>query len=529
MSGSRYRSLPIPSFPARVRHLCVVLGDQLDRHSSIFDSFDPTRDLLFMAEVRNESLHVPSHRQRTAVFLSAMRHFAEEQWAEGRPLRYVDLEDPENTQSLQGEISRALEIHRPEAMVAVLPGDWRVQRELESAGRVAGVPLWFLDDRHFTVTPEEYKNWLGSKKAPRMEFFYRWQRQRHGILMDGDLPVLGRWNFDAENRDSVRDPRHRKAIPTRYECPPDAVTEEVLETVARNFPDNPGRLESFAWPVTPDQGRAVLHNFIEQRLPLFGRYQDAMLTDEAWMWHSHVSVALNLKLIHPTECIEAAELAWREGRAPIESVEGFVRQILGWREFIRCVYYHEGPDYGQRNELAMEGQLPSIYWTGKTTMRCMSQCIGQTLEHGYAHHIQRLMVTGNFALIAGIHPRAISDWYLAVYVDAVDWVTLPNTLGMVMHADGGVVGSKPYAASGRYIDRMSDYCKGCIHNPGERTGTKACPFTTLYWDFLMRTRSRFGRNPRMATILKNLDRFGPDECARIQDQAHQIRRSLGIL
>jgi deoxyribodipyrimidine photolyase-related protein len=313
-----------------------VLGDQLDRHSSIFDSFDPTRDLLFMAEVRNESLHVPSHRQRTAVFLSAMRHFAEEQWAEGRPLRYVDLEDPENTQSLQGEISRALEIHRPEAMVAVLPGDWRVQRELESAGRVAGVPLWFLDDRHFTVTPEEYKNWLGSKKAPRMEFFYRWQRQRHGILMDGDLPVLGRWNFDAENRESVRDPRHRKAIPTRYECPPDAVTEEVLETVARNFPDNPGRLESFAWPVTPDQGRAVLHNFIEQRLPLFGRYQDAMLTDEAWMWHSHVSVALNLKLIHPTECIEAAELAWREGRAPIESVEGFVRQILGWREFIRC-------------------------------------------------------------------------------------------------------------------------------------------------------------------------------------------------
>jgi deoxyribodipyrimidine photolyase-related protein len=481
-----------------------------------------------MAEVREESTHVLSHRQRIAVFLAAMRHFAVELWDQGYSLSYRVLNDEDSFTSLGQKLLADLQALKPREVQVVLPGDHRVLQQLEAVCKQSAVPLLVLDDQHFTVQPRDYDKYLGKKSSTRMEFFYRWQRQRLEILMDGKQPLLGRWNFDSENREAVKDPEDRASIPQRLDFPPDAITEEVLQLVAEEFPTHPGDLKSFAWPVTPEQGKKALECFLQHRLGKFGRYQDAMVTGQAWMWHSHISVALNLKLLPVMDCVRSAERLYHEGKAPIESVEGFIRQIIGWREFIRCVYYHEGPDYGTRNGLNMVGRLPEIYWTGQTSMKCMAECLGQTLEHGYAHHIQRLMVTGNFALIAGVHPREISDWYLAIYVDAIDWVTLPNTLGMVMHADGGIVGSKPYAASGRYIQRQSDYCKGCKYDPGTRLGPKACPFTTFYWDFLIRYRVMLGKNPRTATILKNLDRFGEEECSKIQEQANDLRRELGI-
>jgi deoxyribodipyrimidine photolyase-related protein len=323
-------------------------------------------------------------------------------------------------------------------------------------------------------------------------------------------------------------------VPAPRRFRPDGITQQVLGLVARRFSDAPGQLESFQWPVTRKQARVALRDFITKRLPGFGPYQDAMWANEPFLNHSLLSPLLNLKLLRPRECIDAAVEAWQAGDVPLPSVEGFVRQILGWREFIRGVYWYEGPGYGERNGLDQHGRLPDFYWNGDTDMACMHQALGQVLARGYGHHIQRLMVTGNFALMAGVHPRALSDWYLGMYVDAVDWVTLPNTLGMVMHADArpgemrGLVGTKPYAASGAYIRRMSNYCTGCSYDPKKRAGEGACPFTVFYWDFLARNRERLARNPRMAMAWKNLQRLSAAEQKAIRDDASHLRGRFGI-
>ncbi|MEO1085314.1 MAG: cryptochrome/photolyase family protein, partial [Acidobacteriota bacterium] len=352
-----------------------------------------------------------------------------------------------------------------------------------------------------------------------LEYFYRAERKRLDILMDRSKPAGGEWNFDSSNRKSLPSSVTLEP-PKRFE--PDAVTREVMELVERHFPDAPGRLESFGWAVTRDQAEEALDDFISHRLPLFGDYQDAMRSGEPWLFHSLISPALNLKLLNPRRAVEAAVEAWRSGAAPLNAVEGFVRQIIGWREFIRGVYWHEGPDYAARNALESHGELPELYWTAETDMACMADSLDQVLENGYGHHIQRLMVTGNFALMSGVDPKAISDWYLGMYVDGVDWVTLPNTLGMVMHADGGRVGTKPYASTGAYIHRMGDYCGACRFHPKEKTGDRACPFTTLYWDFLDRQRERLGDNRRMAFAWRNLDRLD-DQMPAIRGRAERFR------
>jgi len=352
-------------------------------------------------------------------------------------------------------------------------------------------------------------------------------RRRFDVLMtEGGDPVGGAWNFDKENRETLGD--DAPEIPSPISFRPDKATQDVFRLVEERFPDAYGSLDGFDWPVTRAQARRALTDFVKKRLPRFGTYQDAMATGERWLFHSRLSAALNLHLLDPRECVAAAVEAYTSGHAPINSVEGFVRQLLGWREFIRGVYWAEGPAYVERNGLRQHGDLPEMYWTGATDMRCMRESLGQVLERGYGHHIQRLMVTGNFALLAGVHPRAVSDWYLGMYVDAVDWVTLPNTLGMAMHADGGVVGTKPYAASGKYIQRMSDYCAGCRYDPAKRTGEAACPFTTLYWDFLIRHRRSMRDNNRMAMIFKNVDRLGEGQRAEITVEARRVRRRLGV-
>ena len=289
------------------------------------------------------------------------------------------------------------------------------------------------------------------------------------------------------------------------------------------FADHPGQAAPFGWPVTRAQALQALQVFISERLPNFGHWQDAMWTGEPWLYHAHLAAAMNLKLLHPREVIAAAEAAWREGHAPLPAVEGFIRQILGWREYVRGIYWLKMPDYAEQNALDAQHDLPAWYWTGQTPMRCMADAIGQTLQHGYAHHIQRLMVTGLFALLYGAQPRQVHGWYLSVYVDAVEWVELPNTLGMSQYADGGLLASKPYIATGRYIERMSDHCRGCRFDPGQRTGERACPFTTLYWDFLIRHEARFAKHPRLALQVKNLARIEPAERSAIVARAHEVR------
>jgi deoxyribodipyrimidine photolyase-like uncharacterized protein/uncharacterized protein YbjT (DUF2867 family) len=509
-----------------VGQLLVVFGDQLDPRAPALRGLDKKRDAVLLMEVTEEATHVPSHKQRTVLFLSAMRHFALELARRGTRVHYVRLDDADNTQRFETEIERAVRQLRPEKLLVVRPGEWRVMTMVEGLAEHLGVPIELQEAPHFLLTPAEFDEWAQGRKEFLLEHFYRMMRRRLGILLEPDGgPIGGHWNFDRENR---RPYKAKRPPPAPWRPRPDEVTQEVIALVEMRFPDAPGRVDSFGWPVTRRGARRALRDFVENRLPRFGDHQDAMIAGQPWMFHSLLSAALNLKLLDPLECVQAATQAYESGNAPINCVEGFVRQIIGWREFIRGIYWHQGPEYADRNVLDQHGALPDLYWTGETEMVCLREALGQVLEYGYGHHIQRLMVTGNFALLAGVQPRAISDWYLAMYVDAVDWVTLPNTLGMALHADGGVVGTKPYAASGRYIARMSNYCKTCRYDPGARAGESACPFTTLYWDFLLRNSARFRRNRRMAMALRNLKTIGASERRKITAQATGLRERLGI-
>lgn len=536
---SKPASKPSRIVPQGAR-LVIVFGDQLDLDSALLRSLKP-KDTVLMMEVKAESLHVPSHVQRTVLFLAAMRHFASALVRQGRRVRYVRLEDPENTGAFETEIARALSALKPSEVVCTQPGEWRVAAMLRRVCSSVGTPLTILPDDHFLTSPEEFAAWAKNRVSLTMEYFYREQRRKTGYLMEGSgpkaTPIGGVWNFDKENRlpFGKQGPKPRPRPPRRFE--PDETTRSVLEAVSHMLPGLPGSIESFAWPVTREHALGALDDFITHRLANFGPFEDAMWSTEPTLYHSTLSSALNLKLLNPRECCERAIEAYRAGHAPLQSVEALVRQIIGWREFIRGVYWLEGPHYADRNGLDQHGDLPSFYWSADTDMACMKACIGQVLETGFGHHIQRLMVTGNFALISGVHPRAVSDWYLGLFVDGVDWVTLPNALGMIMHADRredaakgvtGLVGTKPYAASGKYIERMSNYCTSCRYDPAERSGCNACPFTVFYWDFLIRMRQHLGHNQRMAMILKNVDRMTPQAKTQITVDANLLRRRFGI-
>lgn len=501
---------------AELRHLIVVLGDQLDRRSAAFDGFDAQQDRVWMAEASEESTHVWSAKPRIAMFLAAMRHFAAALRDEGLPLDYTPMFDGTLAQALQQAIVR----HRPRRVVLMQPGDWRVQQALLAA--CGDTPVDFREDRHFYCPVRDFAAWAKGRKTLRLEFFYREMRRRHAVLMEGDEPAGGQWNFDADNREAFG-PNGPGFLPAPPRFEPDTITREVIALVNERFAQHPGRLDSFAWPVTREQALQALQAFIDERLEHFGRWQDAIWEGEPWLYHAHLSAALNLKLLDPREVVAAAEAAWRAGRVPLASAEGFIRQILGWREYVRGLYWTRMPEYGELNELQAHEPLPAWYWTGDVPMRCLADAIVQTLEHGYAHHIQRLMVTGLYALLHGVQPQQVHAWYLSVYVDAVEWVELPNTIGMSQFADGGQMASKPYAATGKYIDRQSNHCARCRFDPAKRTGASACPFTTLYWDFLMRHEQRLAANPRMALQVKNVARIAPAERQAIAERAAAVR------
>lgn len=506
------------------RRLVIVLGDQLNLDAAAFDGFDVASDVVWMAEVEDESTHVWSSKPRTALFLAAMRHFADAVRALGRTVHYVRLDEAGNAGTLAGELAAAIDRLSPQALVMTAPGDARVLRALREVAVSRGLPLDIRDDRHFFGTVREFAAHARERPRLRMEEFYRQLRRRHRVLMAGEAPAGGRWNFDAENRRAFG-PAGPTLLPAPSRFAPDATTREVLVFVESRFPRHPGSLASFAWPVTRAQALECLGRFVAERLPEFGVWQDALWPHEPWLWHSQLSAALNLKLLDPHEVVAAAEAAWRAGDVPLASAEGFIRQILGWREYVRGIYWTRMPRYLELNALEAHAALPSFYWHGRTPMACLASVIGQTLEHGYAHHIQRLMVTGLYALLLGVEPRAVHEWYLAVYVDAVEWVELPNTVGMSQFADGGAMTTKPYIASGRYIEKMSagSLCGQCRFKPGDRVGERACPFTTLYWDFLMRHEQLLAANPRTRMQVRSLDRVGDDERMLIRRRAQAIR------
>ncbi len=507
------------------RNLALVLGDQLDPNSAAFDGFDAKQDAVWMAEASDESQHVWSTKPRIAMFLTAMRHFRDELRKRDVRVEYQAIDDPDAATSLSGALTEAMRRLRPGRATIVHPGEHRVLQSLQGAADNAGVDLEIREDRHFLCTPEEFNAHADGRKQLRLEFFYREMRRKTGVLMDGDEPVGGAWNFDKSNRETFGKTGPGE-LPTPMSFTPDDTTRAVIDLVNDRFADHPGTLEAFDWPVNRQQAGMALRDFIDHRLAKFGDYQDAMWTGETWLYHARLSSAMNLKLLNPRKVVETAEQAYRDGRAPINAVEGFIRQILGWREYVRGIYWRFMPEYIERNALEADGDLPNFYWTGETDMNCLHEAIGQTLRHGYAHHIQRLMVTGLFALLLGVHPRRVHEWYLAVYVDAVEWVELPNTLGMSQFADGGVMASKPYCATGRYVQRMSNYCHDCRYNPANATGGEACPFTTLYWDFLARHRERFDGNQRMTMQLRNLDRKDPDELRSIRRRARRLRQEF---
>lgn len=475
-----------------------------------------------MVEVKAEAEHVWTHKVRLGMFLSAMRHFRDELLQQGITVDYRQLDDHGNQGDFGSELAVAVRKHKPQRVILVEPGEYRVRQLFEETASKLGIDLELRNDRHFFATHEMFERHAAGRKQLRQEYFYREMRREFDVLMQDDKPVGGKWNLDAENRNAFSK-RGPEDIPQPRRFPPDATTKEVLQLVEKRFASHPGKLDHFDWPVTSKQAKQALYDFIENRLPEFGTYQDALWTEEPYLYHSRLSAAMNLKLLNPRDAVDAAETAYRTKQAPLNAVEGFIRQVLGWREYVRGVYWKYMPEYLERNELKAKAPLPDFYWTAETDMNCLRHCIGQTLDYGYAHHIQRLMVTGLFALLLGVDPKAVHEWYLAVYLDAVEWVELPNTLGMSQYADGGIMASKPYVASGKYIQRMSNYCEPCHYNPAKATGADACPFTTLYWDFLMRHQQALSENQRMSLQLKNIERKSEQERREIKRQAKCIK------
>ena len=475
--------------------LVPILGDQLSCAIASLRGADPAATRILMMEVAEETGYVRHHKRKLAYILSAMRHHAAALRAAGWTVDYVALDDPGNSGSFTGELARAVARLAPERIVVTEAGEWRVQAMLESWATLFGIPVEIRPDDRFLATHREFERWAADREVLRMEFFYREMRRKTGLLMDGGKPVGGRWNLDHDNR---RRPKRDLTMPRPLAFAPDAITRAVLTLVAGRFPDHPGSLDGFDHAATRDDALRQQRHFLDHALARFGDYQDAMLAGEPHLWHSVLSPYINAGLLDPLALCRAVAERHAAGKVPLNAAEGYIRQVIGWREYMRGIYWLEGPGYVDRNFLDARRDLPGFYWTGATDLHCLAQAIGQTLDRAYAHHIQRLMVTGNFALLIGADPRQVHLWYLEIYIDAYEWVELPNTLGMSQFGDGGLLGSKPYAASGAYIDRMSDYCGACRYDVTQRTGPDACPFNALYWDFLARNEKKLGRNRRLA-------------------------------
>ena len=496
--------------------LRFVLGDQLTRTLSSLRDVAPG-DVVLMAEVGDEATYVRHHQRKIAFLFASMRHFAAALRADGITVDYVTLDNENNTGSFTGELGRALVRHRVDAVVVTEPGEWRVLQVVEHWADEFAIPVDVRDDDRFVCPRRAFRSMAGGGRSLVMEHFYRRMRRETGFLMTADgEPEGGQWNYDRENREPI--PRGVET-PERPIFEPDETTAEVLALVARRFGNHFGRLDRFDYPVTREHALRYLGWFVRDGLPGFGAYQDAMRQGDPLLFHSNLSAMINCGLLTPRECCEAAIAAYHDGEAPLAATEGFVRQIIGWREFVRGVYWREMPGYGDRNALGATRKLPDFFWTAQTDMNCLRQAITETRDNAYAHHIQRLMVLGNFCLLAGIDPTEVQEWYLVVYHDAYEWVEMPNVVGMILYADGGVLATKPYAASGNYINKMSDYCRHCRYDVKQRDGADACPFNYLYWDFAARNRARLEANPRTSRVIATLDRMSERKVAAARRDA----------
>ncbi|MDX2150374.1 MAG: cryptochrome/photolyase family protein [Bryobacteraceae bacterium] len=505
-----------------MRHLVLVLGDQLDADSTAFVGFDERQDAVLMMEVAEEATYVRQHKARLVLFFSAMRHFRDELAARGWPVHYRKIDDRENKGSFAGEIEAQVRRLKPRGLVVLQPGDYRVLDSLRETARRLELPLDVRADGSFYSQPSEFAEMAKNGRKVILENFYRAMRKKHGILMDGVKPVGGEWNFDEQNRQPLtKQARLLLKPPALPE--PDEVTREVMRVVEKRFRNSPGSLAQFDYPVTRGQALTALDDFIAHRLSHFGAFQDAMSAGEPYLFHSRLSSSLNLHLLSAREVVDAAVTAYRKRRAPLNSVEGFVRQILGWREFVRGLYWTHMPEYAGLNYFDATLPVPRILWTGETDMNCIRHAAGMLHERAYAHHIHRLMVLGLYSLLLGVNPYRFHEWHISMFTDAIDWVSLPNALGMSQFGDGGIMGTKPYSASGAYINRMSDYCKACRFDPSKATGEDACPFTTLYWDFLSRHYEKLQNNARMRMQLNNVNRRDKSELVEIRRRADDLK------
>ncbi len=508
---------------SRVRTLRLILADQLSKNLSSLCDIDKKNDIVLMCEVWEELTYVRHHKKKIAFLLSAMRHFSVELKKLNYNLVYVELNKKDHNSSLLQEVQKVVKKNKITQLVVTHPGEYRILSDIKTWRKKLKIPVEIREDDRYLCSLKEFSNWAKSKKNLRMEYFYRYMRKSHDILMKNKKPVGGRWNYDLENR---KVPRLTLKISKPLLFRTNSITKKVIELVEKYFPDHFGDIKPFYFAVTRKQALKQLDDFVKKRLKLFGDYQDAMIENEPYLYHSMLSFYLNCGLLNPLECIRAAENAYYHKHLPINAVEAFIRQIIGWREYVRGIYWLQMPKYKRSNFLNARKKLPDFFWTGETQLNCLKQCITQTKKNAYAHHIQRLMVLGNFLLLTGIHPKEVNEWYLIVYADAYEWVELPNVSGMILFADGGLLASKPYAAGGSYINKMSNYCNDCYYNVSVKEGKNACPFNFLYWNFLLKNKNKLEGNPRLAMMYKLLEKMNQNKIKSIQDESQRFLKKL---
>lgn len=510
----------------RADTLRLILGDQLDPQHSWFGSVDDGIVYVLM-EVRQETDYVLHHAQKILAIFAAMREHARQLREAGHRVRYVAIDDPSNRQSIPGNLEALMSHYSARRLEYQQPDEWRLDRQLAEWCAAQTFDTEAVESEHFYTARTEMAAVFAGRRHWLMEHFYRRMRRRHSVLMEeGGEPAGGRWNYDHDNR---------KPWPGTPAAPADArpahdhgaLWASIEAAGVKSFGDPQAR--AFRWPLDRREALAALNHFIQHALPHFGDYEDAMSTQSPRLFHSLLSFALNTKMLRPQEVVQKAEAAWRAGQAPLAAVEGFVRQILGWREYVRGIYWCHMPGYEERNALAHTTPLPRWFWDGDTRMNCLRQAVGQSLQTAHAHHIQRLMVIGNFALLAGLDPHAVHLWYLGVYIDAFEWVEAPNTVGMSQFADGGLIATKPYVSSAAYIARMSDYCRGCRYDHRARTGERACPFNALYWDFFARHETRLSQNARLVMPYRQLEKMKGPTLEAVRERAASLRARLDDL
>jgi len=509
------------------KKLRLILGDQLNSKHSWFTSVNKEVTYVMM-EIRTETDYVLHHIQKVVGIFAAMQNFAEQLQSNNHNLIYLHLNDENNLQSFEKNIQNLISEHQFTHFEYQLPDEYRVDENLKQLCNAILITSAAVDSEHFFTTRSELGDFFEGKKTFLMESFYRAMRKKHFVLMEGDKPLNGKWNFDSDNRKKLPK-EHKPTSPLVFENDVSNILLEIEKTDIKTigFID----AKNFVWPINRKQSLELLDFFAVECLPLFGSFQDAMTPNEWSLYHSRISFSMNIKMISPKEVIDRVTNEWQKRSHKIEfhQLEGFVRQIIGWREYMRGIYWKQMPDYAQLNYFNNSEKLPHWYWTGETKMNCLKDAINQSLHYAYAHHIQRLMITGNFALLAGVHPDEIDSWYLGIYIDAFEWVQITNTRGMSQFADGGIVGTKPYVSSASYIDKMSNYCGSCYYKKAIKTGDKACPFNSLYWNFYDKNESKLAKNPRIGMMYNVWRKMKPEDKTSLLVKADYYIKNINEL